>query len=290
MKFTGSILALLAGSAAGFAPLGGPSTASTPSSGVRKNQPTALNGIFEVVIGTGSQDRGGTDAPVKLTLFDKSGESYQTEIKGEGNYERGSITVKSSIEYPEIEEPAEFQFDVSGGWCYGGVWVTNLKTGTCYFNVAPGTGTMIGSKLRTDLEEICGGEHNKDLYDIYKLTVSTLDDGTDDKVFCKVIDVGGNANTIQQPGEEGNLLNPMKTWKPYTSQSASINTSSGVDLQMTNAKYLLLAKLGTDEWNPTRVNVQGLHGGMYGRDGEVIPFFPGWTLNKDNKKWRWMER
>ena len=92
-----------------------------------------------------------------------------------------------------------------------------------------------------------------------------------------------------RPGAPDNIVNPVKDWEPSTEQSARTNCESGTDVTMSDAEYVLLAKYGTDQWNPSKLTVTGLNGKLLGKDGEQKVFFPGSTLNKDNKKWRWMK-
>jgi len=271
MRFTGYILALLAGSAVGFAP------AFIPTTGVKKNQSTALNGYFEVIIGTGTGAGEGTDDKVLLTLTDKSGKSHQDIPIGDRhhNYEKGALDYNPTIEYPGVEEPTEFMVESNGDWSFGSIFVTNLHTGKCYHCVEPGSGTKInryGRLSRRLTEFTATGERVPDLFSTYEVNAGP--DSSSDDVFIKVIDMEGKAGCIQKISSAG---------------KSQIGNENGVNLSLAPAKYILVGKSGNDDWNPSKLNLQGKDGKIYGGDGPYSCFFPGVSLNKDNGNWRFLE-
>jgi len=279
MRFTGSIFALLAGSAVGFAPLNG--NGGPAAFGVTKNRSTALNSIFEVIIGTGHGDGGGAET-VKLTLTDISGTTH-TVTPGENGYGRGAIDINEAIDFPDINEPVKFTIECSDNWSFGGLWVTNLETGRCYYRVEPGPGRKINPSDKCELALTQITERFNDWeYPAYEVDITTDSDATGDEVWCKIIDKDGQATRI---------FNPSKT-QSYTTASCTTAAESGYKMTMRDAQYILLGKYGSDEWNPTRVRVQGLAepGGYATRDGPVMVFYPQGSFNMDNNNWRWIER
>lgn len=263
-------MALLAGSAVGFAP------AFIPTTGVTKNQSTALNGMFEVIIGTGTGDGGGTDDKVLLTLTDKKGTSHQDiPIKdGRDNYEKGALDYNTAIEYPDVSEPTEFTLESYGDWSFGSIFVTNLETGICYHCVEPGSGTKINKygRLSNRLTEIKPTGRTADEYSTYEVNAGP--DSTDDDVFIKVIDVNGKAGNIQKIASAG---------------KSEIWNNSGVDNSLSNPAYILVGKFGNDDWNPRKFTVQGKNGNFYGGDGPFSTYFPGVSLNSNNGNWRFLD-
>lgn len=266
-------MALLAGSAVGFAP------AFIPTTGVKKNQSTALNGLFEVIIGTGTGGGEGTDDKVLLTLTDKKGKSHQDiPIKdGRDNYEKGALDFNPSIEYPGVEEPTEFTVESYGDWSFGSIFVTNLATGRCYHCVEPGSGTKINKygRLSRRLTEITGKEQFSGMVDIYpSYEVNAGPDSSSDDVFIKVIDVAGRSGSLQKIASSGK----SQYWN-----------SNGLDLDLCPAQYILVGKFGNDDWNPLRLSVKCQDGKLLGQDGPMSLFYPGVSFNKDNGNWRFLE-
>ncbi|NVJ27216.1 MULTISPECIES: hypothetical protein [Myxococcus] len=220
---------------------------------------------YELLIGTGND---GTDEHVDIELVNAAGAVSNKERpasgdSGRNNYEKGSIEIFDPLTFTLDGTPAKIRVHFTGSkWKLGGLWLTDKTTGETWYAlpdalVGSGSGAM-RSPATFDLQQLREGDAPAPAYDEFKVFISTAsgsDTGTNDKVFLKLFDARAVSSLTQRPGATDNIGNPINDWKSGTRQEAKV---AGGLAKMGSISYILLCKYGSNSWNPTTVDAEGV--------------------------------